>query len=58
MYCTGNSMDNLLSDCGLVNAKISASEKDLPVNFIVQGFEFLQNFSFFSERKSERIKRK
>ena len=27
----GNSMNNLLSYCGLVNARISASEKDLPV---------------------------
>ena len=26
-----NSMDNLLSYCGLVNARISTSEKDLPV---------------------------
>ena len=27
----GNSMKNLLSYCGLIDAKISASEKDLPV---------------------------
>ena len=31
MYWTGNSMDNVLSYCGLVNARISTSEKDLPV---------------------------
>ena len=31
MCCTGNSMNNLLSYCGLVDARISASEKDLPV---------------------------
>ena len=31
MYWTGNSMDNLLSYCGLVDARISTSEKDLPV---------------------------
>mgnify|MGYP001397239148 CR=1 FL=1 len=34
MFCAcsfhGNSMNNLLSYCGLVDAKISASEKDLP----------------------------
>ena len=30
MYWTGNSMDNLLSECGLVDARIS-TEKDLPV---------------------------
>ena len=28
---TGNSMNNLLSYCGLVDARTSASEKDLPV---------------------------
>ena len=32
-YCHGNSMNNLLSYCGLVDARISASEKDLPVIF-------------------------
>ena len=31
MYWTGKSMNNLLSYCGLIDAKISASEKDLPV---------------------------
>ena len=34
-------MNNLLSYCGLVNAKIRASDKDLPV----QGKE-MQKFSF------------
>ena len=31
--CIGNSMNNLLSYYGLVDARISASEKDLPVQF-------------------------
>ena len=31
MYRTGNSMNNLLSYCGLIDAKIRASDKDLPV---------------------------
>ena len=31
MYWTGKSMNNLLSYCGLVDTRISASEKDLPV---------------------------
>ena len=35
MFCAysfhRNSMNNLLSYCGLVDARISASEKDLPV---------------------------
>ena len=30
----GNSMNNFLSYCGLVVAKISASEKDLPVKVL------------------------
>jgi hypothetical protein len=38
MFCAfsfhGNSMNNLLSYCGLVDARISASEKDLPVSII------------------------
>ena len=32
MYWTCNSMNNLLSCCGLVDAKIRASDKDLPVH--------------------------
>ena len=31
MYRTCNSMNNLSSYCGLVDAKIRASDKDLPV---------------------------
>ena len=31
IYGTRNSINNLLSYCGLVDARISASEKDLPV---------------------------
>ena len=31
MYWTGKSMNNLLSYCGLVDTRISASDKDLPV---------------------------
>ena len=31
MYRTCNSMNNLSSFCGLVHAKIRASDKDLPV---------------------------
>jgi hypothetical protein len=33
MYWTRNSMNNLSSYCGLVDVRISASEKDLPVRF-------------------------
>ena len=31
LYFHGNSMNNLLSYCGLIDAKIRASDKDLPV---------------------------
>ena len=34
MYWTRNSMNNLLSYCGLVDTRISASEKDLPVKIV------------------------
>ena len=34
MYSTGNSMNNLSSYCGLVDTRISAPEKDLPVKTI------------------------
>ena len=31
LYWTRNSMNNILSHCGLVDTRISASEKKLPV---------------------------
>ena len=34
MYWTGKSMNNLLSYCGLVDPRISASDKDLPVRVV------------------------
>ena len=43
-YSTGNSMSNLSSYCGLVDARIRASEKDLPV--IIQG-RFKEQVCFF-----------
>jgi hypothetical protein len=40
MFCAcsfhGNSMNNLLSYCGLIDAKIRASDKDLPVLIMTQ----------------------
>jgi hypothetical protein len=54
MYCTGKSMNNLLSYCGLVDPRISASDKDLPVliqtssiftKIISEGFGFIKYFS-------------
>ena len=38
MFWTGKSMNNLLSYCPLVVAKISASEKDLPVPSLKKTF--------------------
>ena len=39
MFCAcrfqGNSMNNLLSYCGLVDARTSASDKDIPVSEFV-----------------------
>ena len=50
MFCAcrfqGNSMNNLLSYCGLVDARTSASDKDIPVS------EFLI-FLPFSWQKSK-----
>ena len=38
MYWTGDSMSNLLPYCGLVDVRISASEKDLPVPVVEVGY--------------------
>ena len=37
MYWSGNSMNNLLSYSGLVDVKIRASDKDLPVQWVYNG---------------------
>ena len=49
MYQNGKSMNNLLSYCGLVDAKIGSSEKDLPVIRLIvilrwKGFAFQVDF--------------
>ena len=36
-------MNNLLSYCGLVDVRTSASEKDLPVHIIFPGFFLMKN---------------
>jgi hypothetical protein len=41
-------MNNLLSYCGLVNAKIRASEKDLPVKVVK--FQLYKVFGFIRVR--------
>ena len=49
MYWTGKSMNNLLSYCGLIDLRISASDKDLPVPynnfFCSKWWIFLDHFS-------------
>ena len=42
MHWTGNSTSNLLSYCGLVDARISTSGKDLPV-YGPKGFSDIAN---------------
>ena len=44
MYWTCNSMNNLLSYCGLVDAKIRASDIDLPVSNQLNELKFIPFF--------------
>ena len=50
MYWTGNSMNNLFSYCGLVDTRISAFEKDLPVK--VSNFADLKSGTNFGLKKN------
>ena len=43
MYWTTDSMNNLLSYCGLIKERIIASEKDLPVLLVKNQYNALQN---------------
>ena len=43
MYWTGKSMNNLLPYCGLVDARIRASNKDLPVLVSAWKLNFWEN---------------
>ena len=38
-------MNNLLSYCGLVDPRISASDKDLPVTISTEGADYVYNFT-------------
>ena len=49
-------MNNLLSYCGLVDAKIRASDKDLPVDTVKSNGKISQNFVAFSEYMNFRTK--
>ena len=56
MYWAGKSMDHLLSYCGLVDAKISASEKDLPAlnalfEIIPTSFSQWNSWEYFIENR-------
>ena len=50
LYFSGNSMTNLLSYCGLTNARTRASEKNLPVLKIVLIQVFHDDFQFISSQ--------
>ena len=45
MCWTRNSMNNLLLYCGLVDTRMSASEKDLPVTVGKVSLDFLQKIN-------------
>ena len=52
LYFSGNSMNNLLSYCGLTDARMRASEKDLPVQrypkqiFKLKVSTYVQDFNY------------
>ena len=48
MYRTRNSMNKLLSYCGLVDPRISASDKDLPVNIMLNTQMYIKSLSCIS----------
>ena len=50
MYWTCNSMNNLLSYCGLVDARITASEKDLPVSWVKNQQNLISKVIFLCQR--------
>ena len=49
-------MNNLSSHCGLVDAKIRASDKDLPVHTVKSKGKISQNFVAFSEYMNFNLK--
>ena len=51
MHWTGNSMDNLLSSFGLVDARISTSEKDLSVQGILFCKFSADSYAILPEKK-------
>ena len=68
MFCAcifhGNSMNNLLSYCGLIDAKIRASDKDLPVpkisifpyKYMIGDLINSQNISWYMQVNGKRIR--
>ena len=48
MYWTCNSINNLLSYCGLVAARISTSDKDLPYQLMISSFCLLSKNQFYT----------
>ena len=56
MYWTLNSMNNLLSYCGLVDAKIRASDKDLPFQISTFSHHIPQPTLIFNREKLQNFK--
>ena len=54
MYWTGKSMNNLLSYCGLVDARTSAAKKDLHLHFKSSSVYFLNKNPFTCSKGSNR----
>ena len=48
-------MNNLLSYCGLVDAKIRASDKDLPVNKQIEDFSNFGMSKYFQKKSNVRV---
>ena len=53
MYWSCNSMNNLSSYCGLVDAKIRASDKDLPVHNVISRKNYAS--FFFADQSSTNL---
>ena len=54
LYFSGNSMNNLLSCCGLTDARMRASEKDLPVKWKSSNIplDYIQSAVYFEKKDS------
>ena len=56
LYFSGNSMNNLLSYCGLTDARMRASEKDLPVHCTTLCDKYKRRHLSMSHKSLEKIR--